>query len=77
MKKVDKLGRIVIPQSLREKHGLTEGAAIEFLDGHDGVTVRAFGSFCKLCRAKIKDDTKLPLCDACLEKAAKSYTGKS
>ena len=40
MKKVDKLGRIVIPLSLRKKYGLTEGADVEFLDGGDGVGKR-------------------------------------
>ncbi len=32
MRKVDKLGRIVIPLELREKYGLYEGTRIEFLD---------------------------------------------
>ena len=76
MRKVDKLGRIVIPISLREKYGLSEGATIEFSDSGDGITVRSSEPFCKICRAKIADDSSHPLCDGCIEKIAKSYNEK-
>ena len=40
MRKIDRLGRIVIPLALREKYGLTEGTDVEFLDGSDGIGKR-------------------------------------
>ena len=73
MKKVDKLGRIVIPSELREKYGLTEGMRVEILDVGEGVTVRAYDALCKICRGKISDRSAWPLCSACIEKAAKQY----
>ena len=73
MRKVDRLGRIVIPQELRQKYGLTEGITIEFLDSGDGITVRASDSLCKICRRKISDNATLPLCEACISEAVKSY----
>ena len=39
MRKVDTLGRIVIPKELRMKYGLTEGADITFEDNGEGVLV--------------------------------------
>ena len=73
MKKVDKLGRIVIPQELRQKYGLTEGTQIEFLDIGDGVTVRSSEPFCKICRNKISNDATLPLCEKCILRVVKNY----
>ena len=71
MRRVDKLGRIVIPQELRKKYALTEGARVEFLDGGDGITVRPSDPFCRLCRARIADGATLPLCDACVAEVMK------
>ena len=73
MRRVDKLGRIVIPSALREKYGLTEEASIEFIDTGDGVTVQSTQSLCKICHSKIAEDSAIPLCEACIEKAIKSY----
>ena len=73
MRKVDKLGRIVIPRELREKYGLTEGATIEFFDVGEGVTVKPYGPFCKICRSKINDDVELPLCETCIAEVIKNY----
>lgn len=73
MKKVDKLGRIVIPRELREKYGLTEGAIIEFLDNGEGITVKVLEPICKMCRNKISDGAVFPLCDACIAKITKDY----
>ena len=50
MRKVDKLGRIVIPLPLRQKYGFTEGTVIEFLDAGDGVNLRNAEACCKLHR---------------------------
>ena len=53
MKKVDNLGRILIPKELRAKYGLNEGAEIEFLDVGEGVAVRALDPLCRICRGEI------------------------
>ena len=77
MRRVDKLGRIVIPQELREKYGLTEGAAVEFIDSGFGVTVRAHDCFCKICNSPIPDTQAIPLCDGCILEVVKRYSEKS
>ena len=45
MKKVDRLGRIVVPIELRQKYGMTEGKEVEILDSGDGVTVKMHRTF--------------------------------
>ena len=73
MRRVDKLGRIVIPANLRQKYGLTEGTKIEILDVGDGIAVKASECFCKVCHGKIPDGATLPLCDQCIAEAVKHY----
>ena len=77
MRKVDKLGRIVIPLELRVKYGLTEGATIEFLDVGEGITVKPSEPFCRVCHAKIPSDTAFPLCESCILEAMRKYNEKS
>ena len=76
MRRVDKLGRIVIPLELREKYGLTEGAAIEFLDSGNGVIVKSSKAYCAICKKEIQACDGLPLCDGCIEKIIKEHKGK-
>ena len=74
MRRVDKLGRIVIPRQLREKYGLCEGAEIEFIEVADGVTVRSAEPICKICRKRIADAASLPLCESCIAEVIKKHS---
>ncbi len=76
MRKVDKLGRIVIPLELRRKYGMTEGSNIEFIDVGEGITVRSSDPFCKVCREKIPYDATLPLCEKCVAEVLKIHGKK-
>ena len=67
MRRVDKLGRIVIPLEMREKHGLFEGAEIEFHDSDAGIVVRASAPYCRICKEKLNSDSDIPLCDSCIQ----------
>ena len=73
MRKVDRLGRIVIPQELREKYGLTEGKEIDFFDAGDGITVKPQDIFCKICRCKIEAKSVIPLCESCITRVVTIY----
>lgn len=77
MRKVDDLGRIVIPMELRKKYGLSKGVEIEFLDNGDGITVKALRAVCKICHAEIRIGAPLPLCDACIEDVLKHHQEKA
>ena len=73
MRKVDDLGRIVIPKELRKKYGLFEGVHIEFIDGGDGVTVKASAHICIVCKKSVPEDISLPLCRDCIMKGYEEY----
>ena len=66
MRKVDRLGRIVIPKELREKYGLFEGRDIEFKDNGVGIVVKSVESVCRICERKIPKDSVIPLCKKCI-----------
>ena len=76
MKKIDKLGRIVIPIDLRKKYGFTEGTKIEILAMDEGIMVRSDEPFCKICHEKISEESAFPLCKNCMAEVIKSYQGK-
>ena len=73
MRKVDKLGRIVIPLSLRKKHGLNEGTVVEFLDSGDCISIKASEAFCRICHTEISESAQVPLCEACIAEVLKEY----
>ena len=68
MRRVDKLGRIVIPRNLREKYGLSEGVGIEFIDAGEGIIVKASEPICRICKGEISLNSKFPLCDECIRR---------
>ena len=74
MRKVDMLGRIVIPLELRKKYGITDGGRVEFIDAGDGITVKPSEPFCKICRSRISEGERLPLCEACIKEVIESYS---
>ena len=76
MRRIDKLGRVVIPLSLRQKYGLTEGVSVEFHDDGDGIIVRAGEEFCRICYTEIPYGVSLPLCESCVTKIIKEYNEK-
>ena len=74
MRQVDNLGRIVIPKELRKKYGLVEGADIEFVDGGDGVTIKASAHICIICKSPVPENISLPICKDCVMKGFGEYS---
>ena len=67
MRKVDNLGRIVIPKELRIKYGMTEGSDITFEDNGDGVLVKGCNGLCRICGNLLDGELSVPLCKSCIE----------
>lgn len=49
VRKVDELGRIVIPKSLRTAYGMSEGEAVEIFTTEQGIQLRKYQPGCTLC----------------------------
>ena len=66
MRKVDNLGRIVIPKELRKKYGLEIGAELAFEDIGAGILVKASDKACRLCGRELEKAHEIPLCPECI-----------
>ena len=71
MRKVDNLGRIVIPKELRTKYGLFAGGDITFEDNGDGVLVKSCEGLCRICGGFPDGGLSVPLCKWCVQKISK------
>ena len=68
IKKVDKLGRIVLPMSYRKALGLDTDSEV-VLNICDGViTVEACADTCKICGTKQNVNNNFFLCSECIDK---------
>ena len=69
VRKIDELGRVVIPKGIRTKTGMTEGTHVEFYVDDGKIILTKFQSACVFCASEedlveIKERT---VCKACLE----------
>ena len=66
-KKVDSLGRIVIPIELRKKYDLNEGAEVLFKEEKGFIFISSRKRFCRLCDGELQNDRPISLCNNCIE----------
>ena len=76
MRKIDKLGRLVVPLELRRKYGLNIGSRVEFLDTGDSVIIKPSEPACRICRADVSEGSEFPLCESCISKIINRYSNK-
>ena len=67
-RKMDKLGRIVIPKELRIKCNLYEGVAVNFSEINGEILISPSYPFCRICKRQIEENALLPLCEDCVSK---------
>ena len=66
LRRIDELGRVVIPADARKALGLLPGAEVALCLEGDTLTLRNAGAVCKLCGAKEEIDSRFGICAACL-----------
>lgn len=76
VRRIDELGRIVIPMELRNKFGITEKDPMEiFVDG-DAIVLKKYENSCIFCgntKNLINYNSKL-LCEKCAEKISNNLS---
>ncbi|HEY4429527.1 MAG TPA: AbrB/MazE/SpoVT family DNA-binding domain-containing protein [Paenibacillus sp.] len=73
VRRVDDLGRVVIPKELRRTLGIAEGDAMEiFMDG-DKIVLKKYSPGCTLCGSLegIEYISSKPICHPCISKITK------
>ena len=65
-RKVDELGRVVIPLNIRERYHIFPGDSVRIVEDTDGISVEPNLSLCRLCGAPLPEEGEYLLCDECL-----------
>lgn len=68
VRKVDQLGRIVLPKSLRRRYQMNEGDPVEILVGGDQIILEKYKPRCAFCSGteKVSEFKSRYICYACL-----------
>ena len=70
IRKIDQLGRVVLPIELRNKMNLPEGTPMEILVNNDEIVLKAYKPGCAACGAVVKNLVKVCNIDICPNCAA-------
>ena len=70
-RKIDELGRIVLPTELRAKLALNVTDTVEITFENDAIVMRPGSPRCKLCFSKANVNPSLSVCTECIEKIKK------
>lgn len=49
VKRIDEMGRIVIPKNVRQTINVTTGDSLQFFIDGDGIVMKKFSSACEFC----------------------------
>ncbi|RAU94321.1 AbrB/MazE/SpoVT family DNA-binding domain-containing protein [Paenibacillus sp. YN15] len=68
VRKVDQLGRIVLPKSLRKRYQMNEGDPVEILVQGDHIILERYRPRCVFCGSmeEVTDFKEKQICSACL-----------
>ena len=67
-KKIDRLGRVVLPKSYRDKLCLKANDKVAISLDKSNIIIASDKAFCALCGKTINYDTTVPLCKPCILK---------
>lgn len=72
VRKLDELGRIVIPKELRTTYGIKEGDPIEIMTTEDGILLKLYRPGCSCCNtvSGLIEINGIRLCADCIQKFA-------
>lgn len=79
VRKIDELGRVVVPMEVRKVNGWGPGTALEIFATHDSVIFRAYGNHCSVCGGdeELTKVTSGCICSKCLQEATSKQGGNS
>ena len=72
VRKIDELGRVVLPKEFRRSLGISNGDDVEILFHGDSISVRKYEPFCVLCTGKseLSEFEDKFICRKCRERIA-------
>lgn len=76
VRKVDELGRIVIPKELRTTMDIPEGTPMAiFVENNGDIVLRKYSSGCNFCRSmdNLKEVNGVSICEECANKIINAF----
>ena len=67
-KRIDHLGRIVLPMDFRKALGLSANSEILISLENEGLTIKRNLRVCKMCNSANLLDPSIDMCQACIQK---------
>ncbi len=67
-RKVDELGRVVLPAEYRNAIGVKKDATVSMTYANDSIIIKLSVPTCKICHAQQDIDSDLKICKDCIEK---------
>ena len=67
-RKIDNLGRVVIPVGFRKRLGIDRDSRLIMSLENDMIIIRSNVFRCALCSVEISEDQNLPVCDVCRQR---------
>ncbi len=77
VRKIDELGRVVIPKEIRDTHGISEKDALEIYVDGESIILTKYQRGCIFCGDLERNFTDIggkQVCGACAEKIADRFT---
>ena len=69
VRKIDNLGRVVLPKELRKVMNLEEGTPMEFFTTGNQIVISKYSPNCVFCSGEgTKTLNRLSVCDECIKK---------
>lgn len=78
-RRMDPLGRLVIPSEMRQKFGLSEGSMVEFLVAGDGILLQRAVPQCCVCGVSdepLHDVNGVCICHSCAAMIAAKFNDR-
>jgi len=70
-RKIDELGRIVLPVEIRNRLHITEKSSIDIYEDEDNIVLRKAEPCCRMCGSTGSVNNDLRLCNDCIAKVKK------
>ncbi len=69
--KIDRLGRVVVPITIRRALNLCDGSSLEIYLEEDKIIMRRPTKCCRICYADIDNGNSFGICTGCINKIKK------
>ena len=73
-RKIDKLGRVVLPIGYRKELGLGENEAAIITLEKDTIIIKRAKAYCKMCSIVLPTNSSMPLCLECAKTVALQFS---